>query len=53
MTREFRRIGVNLNQIAKRINQGADPATYDEIKRTREELKDIRKQLFAFIDDES
>jgi len=44
ITPDLKRIGVNLNQIAKICNQGKD-ATYDEIHRIGEELNDVWRLL--------
>ena len=41
---ELKRIGVNLNQIAKTCNQGHQ-ATYDEIHQIGEELREIWRLL--------
>ena len=41
---EIKRIGVNLNQIAKTCNQG-NQATYDEIQSIGEELKEVWQLL--------
>lgn len=44
ITPELKRIGVNLNQIAKTCNQGNE-ATYDEIQRIGEELNEVWRLL--------
>ncbi|MGL5253992.1 MAG: MobC family plasmid mobilization relaxosome protein [Brevinema sp.] len=44
ITPELKRIGVNLNQIAKTCNQGHQ-ATYDEIHRIGEELNEVWRLL--------
>ena len=41
---EIKRIGVNLNQIAKTCNQG-NQATFDEIKQIGEELNEVWQLL--------
>lgn len=40
LTPELKRIGVNINQIAKACNQGSQ-ASYEEIQRIREELNEV------------
>lgn len=44
LTPELKRIGVNLNQIAKTCNQG-NQATYEEINRIGEELNEVWRLL--------
>lgn len=44
LTPEIKRIGVNLNQIAKTCNQG-NQATYEEIQRIGEELNSVWRLL--------
>lgn len=44
LTPELKRIGVNLNQIAKTCNQG-NQASYDEIQRIGEELNEVWQLL--------
>jgi hypothetical protein len=44
LTPELKRIGVNLNQIAKTCNQG-NQASYDEIQRIGEELNEVWQSL--------
>ncbi len=44
LTPELKRIGVNLNQIAKTCNQG-NQASYEEIKKIGEELNEVWQLL--------
>jgi len=44
ITPELKRIGVNLNQIAKTCNQG-NQATFDEIHRIGEEMNEVWRLL--------
>lgn len=44
LTPELKRIGVNLNQIAKTCNQG-NQASYDEIQRIGKELNEVWQLL--------
>lgn len=42
---QLKRIGVNLNQIAKTCNQGHHQVTYDEVHRIGEELGEVWQLL--------
>ena len=48
LMKELKRIGINLNQIARKANQGY-PATVQEIQKTNEELGGIWLLLKQFL----
>ena len=49
LTRQLNHVGINLNQIAKRVNKNEEPMTYDEIFHIRNELETVWKNLNFYL----
>lgn len=47
--KEIKRIGVNINQIAKQLNSGFRSGWSDSVERCREELTILRRELLRHV----